>query len=210
MRCASWGHAPALSRTALHSLHDAGVRGVRLNLETVGQSDPAIATRLLREAAEMVAPLGWHVQVYTSMAVLAAAHAALRDLPAPLVVDHFGRAMAAAGPAQPGFDALLDLVSTGRAYVKLSAAHRIAPGAPDDAEPIALALIAANSARMLWGSDWPHPGGQPGTRRDRLAIEPFNPIDDGAALNRLRRWAGTDDVLRAILVDNPARLYDFP
>ncbi len=197
---------PALPQAELQALHQAGVRGIRINLETIGQADPAIAARLLHQAADTVAPLGWHVQVYTSLSVLAAAHTALQTLATPLVIDHFGRAMAVAGPTQPGFDALLDLIRTGRAYIKLSAAHRIAPNAPEDAGRIATALIAANPARMLWGSDWPHPGG---SRRDPAEIEPFNPVDDGAALNRLRRWAALPETLRAILVDNPARLYDF-
>ena len=198
---------PALSRAALQALHAAGVRGVRVNLETSGQTNPAIAARLLREAAETVAPLGWHVQVYTNLAVIEAAHHALQDLPAPLVIDHFGRAMAAAGVSQPGFDALLDLVRSGKAYVKLSAAHRIAPGAPDKAGPIARALIATNPKRLLWGSDWPHTTG--GGSREPGQIAPFNPVDDGAALCRLREFCGSADTLRTILVTNPARLYGF-
>lgn len=199
---------PELSAAALRELHAAGVRGVRINLETAGEHDPAVAGRLLREAAEQVAPLGWHVQVYTNIAVLAALRDDILALPTPLVVDHFGRAMAAAGPRQPGFDVLLELVRGGRVWVKLSAAHRIA-AAPDDAGPIAAALIAANKARMLWGSDWPHPGGQARTGAERDAIEAFNPVDDGRALERLRRWAGDAETLRMILVDNPARLYGF-
>ncbi len=200
--------APDLALVALRALHEQGVRGVRLNLQTGGQSDAAVAGRLLRHAADQVAPLGWHVQVYTGLDVLAPLHDLIAGLEVPLVVDHFGRAMAAGGVAQPGFAALLDLVGSGRAYVKLSAAHRIAPapGGPDDAGPIAAALLAANPARMLWGSDWPHAGG---ARLDKAAIEPFNPIDDGAALNRLRRWAGDAATLHAVLVDNPARLYGF-
>ena len=42
-----------------------------------------------------------------------------------------------------------------------------------------------------------------------LDVEPFQPIDDGAALNRLEQWAGDAATFKAILVDNPARLYDF-
>jgi predicted TIM-barrel fold metal-dependent hydrolase len=141
--------------------------------------------------------------------VLAALQRDVEALPVPLVVDHFGRAMAAAGPGQRGFDALLDLVRSGRVWVKLSAAHRIA-ARPEDAGPLAVALIAANPARMLWGSDWPHPGGKPRGTHDAAAIEPFEPVDDGRALNRLLRWAGDAATLRAILVDNPARLYGFP
>jgi predicted TIM-barrel fold metal-dependent hydrolase len=197
--------SPALPPGELRALHARGVRGIRVNLETAGVGDPAQAGAMLRAAAEQVAPLGWHVQTYTNMGVIGSLHGLMADLPVPLMIDHFGRAMAAEGVGQKGFYALLDLVQSGRAYVKVSAAHRIA-GAPEDAGPIARALIAANPARIVWGSDWPHPGG---VRRNVDEIEPFNPIDDGAALNRLRRWAGDEATLRAILVDNPARLYDF-
>lgn len=197
--------APDIGANALQALHAAGVRGVRLNLETAGMSDPGIAADLLRRAADKIAPLGWHVQTYTNMGVIAALHRVLSDLAAPVVIDHFGRAMASDGTAQTGFAALLDLVGTGKAYVKLSAAHRIAAD-PEDAEPIARALIAANPARMLWGSDWPHPAGRPG-KRNISVVEPFEPIDDRRALARLMAWAG--DLAKTILVDNPARLYGF-
>ena len=199
---------PSLSPAALHTLHEQGVRGIRLNLETSGRSDPATARPLLQQAADHIAALGWHVQVYTSLAVIAALHDTIAALPVPVVVDHFGRAMAAAGPTQPGFEALLNLVRSAKAFVKLSAAHRIAP-TPDDAAEIAKALIAANPARMLWGSDWPHCGTPPGTDRDPARIEPFNPIDDHAALARLRTWSQDEATFKAILVDNPAQLYGF-
>lgn len=78
-----------------------------------------------------------------------------------------------------------------------------------DAAPRARALIAANPERLVWGTDWPHPGGGSGARNP-AAIEPFRPEDDGAALDRLAGWAGDVSTLRRILVENPARLYDFP
>ncbi len=198
---------PALDRPALDALHAQGVRGIRVNLETTHIDDPVQAGAMLRRAAEQVAPLGWHVQTYTNLSVIAALHAALADLPVPLVIDHFGRATPAAGPSQPEFAALLDLVASGKAYVKLSAPHRIAAD-PDDAGPIARTLIAANPARVLWGSDWPHTGRQHDTA-DTAAIEPFQPIDDGLALDRLRAWAVDLATLQMILVSNPASLYGF-
>lgn len=197
----------------LDALHIAGVRGVRVNLESVGQHDPKVAERQLRSAAARAAPLGWHVQTYTTLPVIRSLHDVIMQLPVPLVIDHFGRVPAAGGTAQAGFDALLALVKSGKAYVKLSAAQRISD-LPDcaDAGPIARALIAANPDRMLWGTDWPHPGGQPGATRGVTrsadAIEPFNAIDDGNALNRLAKWTDAEG-LRRILVDNPARLYEF-
>ena len=102
---------------------------------------------------------------------------------------------------------MLDLVASGKAYVKLSAPHRITAD-PDDAGPIARALIAANAARVLWGSDWPHTGPRH-SLADAAAVEPFQPIDDGLALKRLRLWAGDIATLDKILVSNPARLYGF-
>ena len=199
---------PTMTLQDLRALHERGVRGIRLNLETAGQSDPAVAIAMLKHAADQVAPLGWHVQLYTILPVIAALHATVQALAVSVVIDHFGRAMARDGTQQPGFDAMLDLVKAGHAYVKLSAAHRIAPD-PDDAAPIARALIAANPARLVWGSDWPHPGGTPDTRRFE-AVQPYTPTDDGAALNRLRSWVDEDATWHAILVDNPARLYGFP
>lgn len=184
--------------------------GARVNLETAGVFDPVRAWAAISETAQRIAPFGWHLQTFASLPVIAALAPQLAGLPVPVVIDHFGRVNAAAGLQQSGFDALRRLVGSGRAYVKLSAAYRISEELEHaDAAPIARALIADNPERMLWGTDWPHPGGSRRSADMRDVVEPFLPIDDGAALNRLRTWAGADDVLHRILVDNPARLYGF-
>jgi predicted TIM-barrel fold metal-dependent hydrolase len=131
-------------------------------------------------------------------------------LPVPIVFDHFGGAQAAGGIGQPGFAELLALVGAGHAYVKVSAAYRSSAKAPayDDMAPLARALIAANPERILWGTDWPHPhAAAPGTPLDEIV--PFYNIDNGLALNQLRLWAPNAAIRRKILVENPARLYDF-
>jgi predicted TIM-barrel fold metal-dependent hydrolase len=191
----------------LKDMHAAGIRGVRVNLESHGESDPAVARRQLLQAAERVASLGWHVQTFTNLSILAALHDIILTLPTTLVVDHFGRPKAALGIAQPGFAELLALLRSGKIYVKISAPYRISlePHYPD-AAPIARAMIDANPERVVWGTDWPHPGG---VRRDPAAIEPFRPEDNGAALNRLAGWTRNRNELQKILVDNPARLYQF-
>jgi predicted TIM-barrel fold metal-dependent hydrolase len=197
------------SDAQLQTLHQAGVRGVRVNLESAGQHNPEVARQLMQQAAQRVAPLGWHVQTYTSLPVIASIADTLAALPVPVVIDHFGRAMASAGVAQPGFDQLLGLVASGQAWIKLSAAHRIAD-LPDggDARAIARALVEANPQRVVWGTDWPHPGAWPGRPRSPDVVEPFHPIDDHRALQRMSEWLSAAEWV-ALLQDNPATLYDF-
>ncbi len=200
----------ATSNAALDEMQRAGIRGVRVNLATAGESDPDAARHNLAAAVERVAPLGWHVQVYTQLSVIGALQDEVPRLGVPIVFDHFGGAQAAGGIDQPGFAALLGLVSAGHAYVKVSAAYRSSDKAPayDDVAPLARALIAANPERILWGTDWPHPhAASPGAALD--AITPSYDIDDGLALNQLRIWVPTATIRRKILVENPARLYDF-
>ncbi|GAA4331287.1 amidohydrolase family protein [Pigmentiphaga soli] len=194
----------------LDALAAAGVRGLRINLESAGERDPASAARALQAAAGIARGRGWHVQVYTHPDVLLALRPVVESLPVPLVLDHFGRVDAAGGSSSPGFLLLRDWLRDGRVYVKLSAPRRVARD-PDgeDAAALARGLIEANPDRLLWGSDWPHGGAWPGVPRTPDRIEPFHPVDDGAALARLNRWAGAPEVLRRILVDNPARLYGF-
>lgn len=185
-------------KSDLEEMHRAGARGIRVNLYTAGENDPAAALRSLHEAVERARPLGWHVQVFTTMALIEKLESAMQDFAVPLVVDHFGL------PQDRKIDPLLRLVRRGKAYVKLSATHRF----PADPAPIARALAEANPARLLWGSDWPHPGGAHGVRK-RDAIQPFDAIDDRAALERLSSWFPDANLRRKILVENPARLYDF-
>jgi predicted TIM-barrel fold metal-dependent hydrolase len=194
----------------LRDMHAAGVRGIRINLETHGIADVDHSARQLAWAGARVAALGWHLQLYTNLSMVARLAPAIRALPTDVVLDHFGRATAALGTGQPHLDALLALLSEGRLWLKLSAPQRISQTPDDDATAqLSRFLIQARPDRMVWGSDWPHPGARAGQARDPSRIEDFNPVDDGHALNRLHRWTAGSDALGAILVDNPARLYDF-
>jgi predicted TIM-barrel fold metal-dependent hydrolase/predicted NBD/HSP70 family sugar kinase len=194
----------------LKEMHAAGIRGVRVNLETGGVSDPAVSRRNLNAALKRVTPLGWHVQIYTRLSVVEAVQNDVMKADVPVVFDHFGGAQAAGGVDQPGFAALLELVRAGKAYVKVSGHYRSSVKAPafDDVAPLARALIAANPDRIVWGTDWPHPHhADPG--KELTGLTPSFDIDDGLALAQLPRWAPTAATRRKILVDNPARLYDF-
>ena len=103
-----------ITDAALAEMHDLGVRGVRLNLKSAGQRDPSEARRQLEWAAARVAPLGWHVQTFAHLQVIAALHETIEALPVTLVIDHFGKADAALGPGQPGLDTIYALLRAAR------------------------------------------------------------------------------------------------
>lgn len=201
------------TKTALDEMAAIGVRGIRLNLNTTpsGEIDAEGSKRTLDTAAEQIAGRGWHIQFYTRPHVIAALKSQIEQLPFPVVFDHFGGPKAKDGPNQPGFTELLELVKSGKAYVKISGAYRISEKAPDfvDATPMAQALIAANPDRIVWGSDWPHPDSSFGVGRSLSEIAPPFPVDDGLVLNQIARWSPDPAIWQKILVDNPARLYDF-
>ena len=195
----------------IEAMAEAGTRGVRLNLVSAGQIDPVVARRRFLVAAERIKSRHWHIQIYATLGLVSGLKDAVRDSPTPVVFDHFGGAQAALGVQQPGFADLVELVQSGKAYVKLSGAYRSSKQAPDyaDVVPLAKALIAANADRILWGTDWPHPataapsGGQP------TDVTPLLQIDDGRLLNQLVVWAPDPAMRKKILVDNPAVLYGF-
>jgi predicted TIM-barrel fold metal-dependent hydrolase len=203
--------AETTSAAELEHLHRGGTRGVRVNLVMDGIADPGAARRVLAETAARIAPYGWHIQLLAQLPMIAALRDDLAALPVPLAIDHFGGAVAAGGTTQPGFEALHALVHAGRAYVKISAPYRSSTAGPDyaDVAPLARALIAANPDRILWGTDWPHPGGNRSAARGLDEPDPFFPEDDGHTLTLLADWAPDPAVRQKILVDNPARLYGF-
>ena len=80
----------------------------------------------------------------------------IRALPVPLVIDHVGWPDLALGTSDSGFQRLLRLVGDGHLHIKLSAIYRLCAAPYDQAAPFVAALVAANPAACLWGSDWPH------------------------------------------------------
>jgi predicted TIM-barrel fold metal-dependent hydrolase len=197
--------------TALDNMHKAGFRGIRLNLATGGVNDPNVGRPRFQAAVERVKARGWHIQLFTSLPMISAIKDLVAASPVPVVFDHFGGAQAALGISQPGFTDLLELVSSGKAYVKISGGYRASRLAPDyaDAAPLAQALIAANSDRIVWGTDWPHPDSVTPPGRKVTDVTPLLQIDDGRLLNQLPVWAPDAAIRKKILVDNPVRLYGF-
>lgn len=195
----------------LDAMGKAGIRGVRLNLATAGINDPNAARQRFDNAVARVRNRGWHIQFNTQLAMIEALSPQFLASPVTLVIDHFGGATAARGVGQPGFGALVNLVKSGKAYVKISGAGDSVSKQPDyaDVTPLARALVTANPQRILWGSNWPHPGSDPVAGRKSTDLALHVQTDDGKVLNLLPVWVPDAATRRLILTENPARLYGF-
>ena len=180
----------------IEALHGAGFRGARFNVLSGGGT----ALDQMEVVAARIAQFGWHLQLFISAEQLAELRPRIEKLPVQAMIDHMGMPEPSLGLEQPGFQALMDLLNKGKAWVKLSAPYRIDSGpAPwPKADPFARALISAAPNRCVWGSDWPH-----------TSLSGSMP-NDGDLFDRLLDWTGNDDeLLGLILVANPASLYGF-
>jgi predicted TIM-barrel fold metal-dependent hydrolase len=103
------------------------------------------------------------------------------------------------------------LLQSGKIWVKISGAYRIAADPFDPAiGPLAKMLCAANPERIVWGWDWPHtPRHDARPTQAGDAELPFQNIDTRALLDVVPRWLGDERLVQRVLVSNPARLYDF-
>jgi 2-pyrone-4,6-dicarboxylate lactonase len=199
------------SQNELESLHPAGVRGVRLNLATLASRHSGDPASLLERYARLVAPLGWHVQVFAPPQTLLLLEQPIERCPVPVVIDHMGLPDAAAGIEQPSFRALLRLMQCTHVWTKLAGADRItrSSGRLRDAVPFMRALAAAAPDRLVWGSDWPNIGFHSGTQVHGDAALPHRELDAGELLDVLAEAVPDAAVRTAILAANPARLYGF-
>ncbi|WP_186386010.1 amidohydrolase [Stappia sp. TSB10P1A] len=179
----------------LQALHEGGVRGVRFNF--VAHLGAPADLAAIRAIVAKVIPLGWHAVVHFDAHRLEELAPFLKTLDLPMVVDHMGRIDASAGVDQPAFRLLLDLMEDERFWVKVCGSERVSRTGPPfhDAARYGKLLVESFPARVLWGTDWPHPN-----------IKKDMP-DDGALVDLLQIIAPKPAQLQALLVDNPTRLY---
>jgi 2-pyrone-4,6-dicarboxylate lactonase len=181
----------------LKALDAAGVRGVRFNF--VKRLVDATPRETYLAIAKRIAELGWHIVVYFEAHELAELIPFLNALPTIVVVDHMGRPDLAKGVDDPDFRRFVELMAANpRIWSKVTGAERLSLSGPpryDDFVPFARTLVRAFPDRVLGGTDWPHPN-----------MTTHMP-DDGDLVNLIPRIAPSPGEQRALLVDNPMRLY---
>jgi len=174
----------------------AGVKGVRFNfIRRLVDSTPR---DVLARIAARVAKLGWHVVVYFEQADLADMEAFFTSLPTTVVVDHMACPDLKKGLDHPDFQRFLRLLETHKNfYCKVTCPERFTIAGPpyDDVVPYARTIVERIPDRVLWGTDWPHPN------------MPKEAPDDGVIVDMVPKIAPTPALQKALLVDNPMRLY---
>jgi 2-pyrone-4,6-dicarboxylate lactonase len=181
----------------LRELDEAGVRGVRFNF--VKRLVDTTPRHVLKEIAERIYSLGWHVVIYFEAQELPELYDFFTSLPTVVVVDHMGRPDVTRPVDGPEFELFVKLMRDHKNFwSKVSCPERLSTSGPptyDDVAPFASRLVQAFPDRVLWGTDWPHPN-----------LKSHMP-DDGKLVDFIPRIAPTPQLQKQLLVDNPLRLY---
>lgn len=185
------------SDSELQALHDAGVRGVRVNIVDLQDKSGGLPLAMLQALAEKIAGRGWHLELLAHVNDYPQLDTMLARLPVPVVFGHFGYAPAQRGTDDAGVQALIRMAERGQAWIKMTGPYRLTPAPlPYEAvTPLAHEMLARCPDQLLWGSDWPH-----------VMLKGEMP-DDARLLDLLLGWVPDASLRQRILCDNPARLY---
>lgn len=187
---------PDVGDQELERLTQGGICALRIMTLHGGTLGFDVMDRLMAR----VHPFGWHANIQLDGRELPKVQAQIRRLPGKFVIDHTGKFLEPVTTDSAPFRSLLNLLDTGRCWVKLSAPYETSKtGAPkyEDVGRLAKALVKHAPERMLWASNWPHP-----SARQNLP-------DDVNLIELLADWAPDERARTKILADNPAELYGF-
>ncbi|KAJ6137308.1 hypothetical protein N7471_003794 [Penicillium samsonianum] len=162
----------------LNEWHTLGVRGLRVNLQSVGKvMDKTELEETLLQHAELARPRNWIIEIYLPLNMVSMVKSILPRLGVRICIDHFGSPKLASwdrdGPAfnpynLQGFSSLISLLRAGRTYVKVSAPYRLSKdNQMRDLLAMAREFLSVAPDRVIYATDWPH------TRFSRVDISPF-------------------------------------
>ncbi|WP_243977869.1 amidohydrolase family protein [Vibrio natriegens] len=180
----------------LQLMDKSGVRGVRFNF--VKRLVDTAPKETLKQIAEKIRPLGWHVVVYFEAQDIDEVAPFLNELDMTVVIDHMGRPDVSKGVYSEEFEKFINMMeSNPQIWTKVSCPERLTLTPPDysDVVPFARELVERFPERVLWGTDWPHPN-----------MKSHTP-DDGHLVDVIPKIAPSEELQQALLVTNPMKLY---
>ncbi|CAI7607325.1 unnamed protein product [Penicillium glandicola] len=162
----------------LNEWHTLGVRGLRINLQSVGKvMDKIELEETLLQHAEIARPRNWIIEIYLPLKMISMVESILPRLGVRICIDHFGSPELASwddnGPAfnpynLEGFSSLISLLRAGKTYIKVSAPYRLSKDHQmRDLQAMAREFLSVAPNRVVYATDWPH------TRFSRVDISPF-------------------------------------
>ena len=190
---------PSVTDAELKRFNEGGIRGIRFSL--ADPSSRAVTPDMVEPLAKRIADLGWHLQFNVDGEMVDEMADVLRRLPTPMVFDHLAHPPLPAGVEHSSHRIVRELIDKGSTWVKLSGAYsnsKVGPPSYPEATKIAIAFVKAAPERLVWGSDWPHPG-----------LPNNNKPDDALLFDLMSEWAPNEAVRNRILVQNPETLYGF-
>ncbi len=186
----------SITDEGLQELHEAGVRGVRFNF--VKRLVDSLPREPLKNIAERIKPLGWHVVIYFEAPELPELYDFFTSLPTTVVVDHMRRPDVTKPVDGPEFELFIKLLRENENFwSKVTCPERLTKAGPpyDDVVAFSSRLVEEFPDRTIWGTDWPHPN-----------MKSHMP-DDGVLVDYIPRIAPDAAQQQRLLVDNPMRLY---
>ena len=195
----------------LDAMHEVGVRGVRLNLVSVGREMIKLDLRKeVQRYAKVIRGREWVLNLFVPMRYLKWIEDDVKVLGVKVVVDHMGH------PSLPaydegkersvyemeGFESLVRMCQgRGKVWVKMSAPYRITKdveGGMRDIDPMGRELMKECADRVVWASDWPH------TRfDDKIGVK-----ECVEWVERVRGWAGGTEGEEKVFRKNAEELWD--
>lgn len=186
----------------LQDWHEQGVRGVRINLKSVGRDlarDELV--ELVRKYAKAIESVpSWAIDLHIALSAVPHLESLVPELgPRNIVIDHMGSPPRVQSDmdAVPGWTSLVKLLREhDNFHVKISAPYRFVPKSEDrefrSFQPLVKQLLRARDGKgVLWASDWPH------TR--------FDGVDVGPWATRCLEWCDGDEKMVERLFRGNAR-----
>ncbi|KAJ5682763.1 Amidohydrolase 2 [Penicillium macrosclerotiorum] len=169
-----------IQQETLDHWHTLGVRGLRVNLQSVGKvMDQTELEETLLQHAKIARTRNWILEVYVPLKMIPMLESVVPRLGVFLCIDHFGSPELSSlswttdnqpfDPyTLPGFSSLISLLRAGNTYIKLSAPYRLTKDQQmRDLKAMAQEFLAAAPHRVIYATDWPH------TRFTGVDISPF-------------------------------------
>ncbi|KAK6071250.1 4-sulfomuconolactone hydrolase [Seiridium cupressi] len=188
----------------LRQWHSLGVRAARFNIVTTNTTltKEQLNTTLTAYAQSFrAASLDWAVQVAVQGNVIDMLEYIVPELGLKVVFDHMGypgvsdNVTTITDPYQlQGFNTLVKLIRQGNTFVKLSAPYR----STDDwrsLDPVVKELLTVGESRVVFGTDWPHPG--------------FEGLDIRPWIEQVEELCdGDKDLIQSVFLENSKVLFD--